>query len=118
MKIEQHALHAQQNQSLKADAKPKPKGDLPNADAGPTADPSVVVDISAEATAASGELGGPGKSAQSPAHQARALMAEHQATGGSFGGKSFGELVSRLAQGMDLEEIFLAPPTVPPEDSE
>ena len=53
----------------------------------------------------------PGKSAQSPAHQARALLAERAAAAESGGGEkvSFGQIVSRYAQGLNPADAFTAP---------
>ena len=52
----------------------------------------------------------PGKAEQSPAHQARAFLAE-RADSESAGGEKvpFGQNVSRIARGIDPEEAYAAP---------
>lgn len=53
-----------------------------------------------------------GKSANSPAHQARALLADFEAAGGVAGNVNFGQLVSRVARGLDVSDL-LTPPAAP-----
>ncbi len=57
------------------------------------------------------QASGPGKSAQSPAHQARAFLAERAAAAQSGSGEKvpFGQIVSRIARGLDPAEAFTAP---------
>lgn len=54
---------------------------------------------------------GPGRSAESPAHQARAFLAERAAAGESDADETvpFGQIVSRIARGLDPAEAFAAP---------
>lgn len=70
-------------------------------------DPVDVVSISDQAKAA---FAGHGKSAQSPAHRARALFAEQIASGASTTDVKFGQVVSQLARGLDAEGLFAPPP--------
>jgi hypothetical protein len=52
----------------------------------------------------------PGKAEQSPAHQARAFLAERADLESADGEKvPFGQIVSRIARGIDPEEAFAAP---------
>ena len=62
---------------------------------------------------------GPGKSANSPAHRARSFIAQFQALNETQDSpfKSFGHIVSQLAQGRTFEEIF-APYSVQQEEDE
>jgi hypothetical protein len=53
----------------------------------------------------------PGRSAASPAHQARAFLAERTGEDGSEDGEKvpFGQIVSRIARGLDPAGAFAAP---------
>ena len=71
---------------------------------------AVVIQLS-DAIEDAAQSSSPGKSAQSPAHQARALLAERAAAAESGGGEkvSFGQIVSRYAQGLNPADAFTAP---------
>ena len=75
--------------------------------------PSVIVDIT---DAADQPLGAPGKSAESPAHRARAMIESYVAMGAETGGLHFGQVVSRIARGLDASELFVLP--APPAEEE
>ncbi len=63
-----------------------------------------------EAGEKAAEAARPGKSEQSPAHQARAFLADRTDAESAEGEKvPFGQIVSRIARGIDPEEAFAAP---------
>ncbi|MDP6706867.1 MAG: hypothetical protein QF893_11035 [Alphaproteobacteria bacterium] len=95
MKIDKLPLQAPPTHGTHKPAAPAPSP-APAHD-GESESPSVVVQVS--------DARG-GKSAQSPAHAARAMMAEYQSLGASFGGKNFGQLVSQIARGLDTDSLF------------
>lgn len=84
--------------------------------------PAFIIDLGPQAASAGegDEAGnapaGPGKSAQSPAHRARAFIAQFlaQSEGNENPFKAFGQIVSQIARGRTFEEIF---PTAGSEES-
>lgn len=78
----------------------------------PAGDGEAAFEISlSQAAQDAGAATGPGRSAESPAHQARAFLAERAAGGESAGGEKvpFGQIVSRVARGIDPAEALPAP---------
>lgn len=77
----------------------------------PAGDGDAAFEISLSQAAQDAAATGPGRSAESPAHQARAFLAERAAGGGSDTDETvpFGQIVSRIARGLDPAEAFAAP---------
>lgn len=78
---------------------------------------AVTVTLSEQAKAHMGlaQDGGPGKSGQSTAHQARAMMADVNFTSSESGNTPFGKIVSQIAQlGFAAAKAILAPTPAPP----
>ena len=115
MKIESHSAQAQMPPAAASQETRQPHGP-PKADKHTTTAPSVVVDISTEAEETVDSPAGLGKSAMSPAHRARAMMAEYQALGATMSDVPFGQIVSHIARGMDPSEFFSLPEPEPDGD--
>jgi hypothetical protein len=102
--------------ALAAKAQAGPAGHAKHAGGDPAApagsgNPTAAVEIRlSEAGEKAAEAARSGKAEQSPAHQARAFLAE-RADAESAGGEKipFGQIVSRIARGIDPEEAFAAP---------
>lgn len=94
---------------------------IPEPDTTPSDEtPAVIVTLSDEGQAAIGatlsgvdEPTGPGKSAQSPAHLARAALADFA----SLGEMNFGQIVSTLVKGLGLESLLPEPEVMTTEEA-
>ena len=91
-------------------ARTRPDGTEATAPAKPGGATAAVEIRISEAGEKVAEAARPGKSEQSPAHQARAFLAERANAESAEGEKvPFGQIVSRIARGIDPEEAFAAP---------
>ena len=110
MKIEGVAGHAQNAHALgrqQAPERPQPgKTTGGNTDT----EPSVIVNIT---DAADQPLATRGRGATPPGHQARAMMESYRAMGAETGDMRFGQIISRIARGLDASELFVVPEPEP-----
>lgn len=117
MEIDGRSASSPQSQGL-ANQTPRPiRGATPAQPGEISGNPAFIIDLGPNAVAAvaDGEepdanTSRPGKSADSPAHRARAYLSQFLEQNGSQDSpfKSFGQFVSQLAQGRSIEEIFSA----------
>ena len=119
MKVEGHPIHPPHPQPPAEP--PRGRADRTGSSELKAPEPSVVLDLQSEPVGepvAEGKtLTSLGKNAASPAHQAREMMAAYQELGSNLSDVKFGQVVSRIARGIDPSEI-LAPPPADPEPAD
>ena len=81
-------------------------GPTPTQQAPAPEDPAVVVDISTTETEPADTPQGPGKSAMSPAHRAKAMLAEAGIQSFDDATVKLGQVVSALARGLDVSTLL------------